>query len=72
MGLTFLLWLTALRLTDNTARVGNLIFLSPFLSLVLIHFVVGETILASSVLGLGLIVAGLLYQQYGRRERAKE
>jgi drug/metabolite transporter (DMT)-like permease len=67
MGLTFLLWLTALRLTDNTARVGNLIFLSPFLSLVLIHFVVGETILASSALGLGLIVAGLLYQQYGKR-----
>ncbi len=72
MGLTFLLWLTALRHTDNASRVGNLIFLSPFLSLVLIRFVVGETILASSVLGLALVVAGLLFQRLGaRRETSK-
>ncbi|MHC5036369.1 MAG: DMT family transporter [Planctomycetota bacterium] len=67
MGVTFLLWLSALRLTDNTAKVGNLIFLSPFLSLIFIHYFVGETILASSILGLALIVGGLLFQRAGRK-----
>ena len=63
MGITFVLWLTALRLSENTARVGYLIFLSPFLSLVFIHFLVGEDILGSTYLGLVLIVAGLIVQQ---------
>ncbi len=67
MGLTFLLWLNALKLTDNTATVGNLIFISPFLSLVFIRFLVGETILPSSIAGLVLIVTGLLVQQWKRR-----
>jgi len=63
MGLTFLLWLKALQLTSSTARIANLIYLSPFLSLVLIHLVVGEDILLSSYLGLLFIVAGVLLQQ---------
>ena len=67
MGLPFLLWLNALKLTDNTATVGNLIFISPFLSLVFIRFLVGETILPSSIAGLVLIVTGLLVQQWKRR-----
>ncbi|WP_419631493.1 DMT family transporter, partial [Thiolapillus sp.] len=63
MGLTFLLWLKALQLTRRTVRIANLIYLSPFLSLVLIHYLVGEEILASSYLGLLLIVAGVLLQR---------
>jgi drug/metabolite transporter (DMT)-like permease len=63
MGITFVLWLSALRLSDNTARVGNLIFLSPFISLVFIHFLVGEDILGSTFVGLALIVTGLFIQQ---------
>jgi len=31
-------------LAENTSRVSNLIFLSPFLSLVLIHYILGEPI----------------------------
>lgn len=62
MGITFVLWLKALRLSRNTARVGNLIFLSPFLSLVFIRLLVGEDILASTYAGLALIVAGLMVQ----------
>ncbi|WP_456375892.1 DMT family transporter [Thiolapillus sp.] len=65
MGLTFLLWLKALQLTRSTVRIANLIYLSPFLSLVLIHFVVGEEILPSSYLGLLFIVGGVLLQQSG-------
>lgn len=63
MGITFVLWLTALKLSENTAKVGNLIFLSPFVSLIFIHFVVGEDIFLSTFTGLFLIVAGLLYQR---------
>jgi drug/metabolite transporter (DMT)-like permease len=63
MGITFVLWLTALRLSENAAKVGNLIFLSPFISLVLIHFLVGEQILPSTFAGLILIIAGLLIQR---------
>ncbi len=69
MGLTFVLWLSALRLSETTAKVGNLIFLSPFLSLVLIHFLVGEAILPSTVGGLACIMGGIALQQLGPRRK---
>jgi len=67
MGIAFVIWLSALKLSDNAARLGNLIFIAPFLSLVFIHFLVGERILPSTLMGLALIVAGLLIQQLKRR-----
>jgi drug/metabolite transporter (DMT)-like permease len=69
MGVTFVLWSMALKLSENTAKVSNLIFMAPFLSLVFIHFLVGEEILPSTFIGLVLIVVGLLIQQIksGRR-----
>lgn len=63
MGLTFVLWLSALRYAQNAARVSQLIFLSPFLSLVFIHFLLGEPILPSTYVGLVLIVVGLLLRK---------
>ena len=66
MGITFVLWLAALKRSENTARVANLIFVSPFLSLVFIHFLVGEEILGSTFAGLVLIVAGLFIQRMKR------
>jgi len=70
MGLAFACWMMAMRLSVNTARVGNLIFLSPFVSLVFIHYLVGERILVSTYLGLALIVGGLILQQYRTRAAA--
>ena len=67
MGLTFVLWLTALKLSETTAKVGNLIFLSPPVSLVLIHVFVGETIHPSTLYGLAFILAGLAMQRIGKR-----
>ncbi len=67
MGITYVLWQRALRYAENTAKVGNLIFVSPFCSLVLIHFALGEAIRWATLAGLALIVAGLLYQQRGPR-----
>jgi drug/metabolite transporter (DMT)-like permease len=64
MGLTFVLWLTALNLSSTTARVSNLVYLSPFLSLILVSVFVGEKILVSTIIGLLIIVSGILLQQW--------
>lgn len=66
MGFTFVLWLSALRLTDSTSRVANLIFLAPFLSLLFIQFVLGEDVRAATVPGLLLIVGALVWQSRGK------
>jgi drug/metabolite transporter (DMT)-like permease len=68
MGVTFALWLTAMKYAampdgGGTARVANLIFLSPFLSLVFIHFLVGEKILPATLAGLAFIIAGNVLMQ---------
>ena len=64
MALAFIFWSTALRLTGNASRVSNLIFLSPFLSLVFIYLILGEPIYLTTLAGLVLIVGGLLWQQW--------
>jgi drug/metabolite transporter (DMT)-like permease len=62
MGVTFVLWSAALRLSTTTAKVSSLAFTSPFLSLLIIQVVVGEQIKMSTLLGLILIVAGITLQ----------
>ena len=71
MGLTFVLWLTALKLSTNTARVSNLVFISPFISLILISIIVGEKIMPSTVIGLAVIVTGIGVQQYSQWKDSK-
>jgi drug/metabolite transporter (DMT)-like permease len=63
MGLTFFLWLKALSLAESKAKLGNIIYLVPFLSLIFIHFFVGEDIYWTTIAGLIIIVASILYQQ---------
>ena len=63
MGITFLAWLKALRLARTTAHVVNLIYLVPFLSLLVIALVLGEKILPSTLVGLVLIIAGIVLQK---------
>lgn len=60
MGVTYLLWQRALKLTTNVGRLGQLVFLSPFLSLILIGTVLNEPIRATSVGGLVIIVSGIV------------
>jgi len=64
MGIPFVLWLKALNYSRTTAGVSNLIYLSPFISLIIIHFIVGEVILLSTVAGLAFIVGGIVWQGY--------
>ncbi len=63
MGITFVLWLTALQLSSTAARVGNLIYISPFLSLLFLRIVIGETIHPATFVGLFLIVGSILFQE---------
>ncbi len=68
MGLTFILWGKALYYSDNTAKISNLIYLSPFLSLIIINAVLKEAIELSAVLGLMLIVVGLIINFSQKKE----
>ena len=69
MGIAFVLWSQAMKKAENTSKVSNLIFISPFLSLVFIYFILGEVILPSTYVGLVLIIAGLWLQQKKVKQR---
>lgn len=64
MGITYVFWLLALQYAESASKVSTLIFLSPFLSLVFLHFVAAEPIAPTTFLGLLLIAAGLLGQRF--------
>jgi len=64
IGITFIIWLKALSLSRTTAKVSNLIFLAPFLSLFIISKIVKERILLSSIIGLFFIISGIIIQNY--------
>lgn len=63
MGITFLFWLSAMKYAISTSKIANLIFISPFLSLILIYFILDEKIYISTVIGLTTIIFGLIIQQ---------
>ena len=63
MGITFVLWQSALSLSSTVAKVTSLAFITPFLSLVILYLVLGEKILLSTVIGITLIIVGLLVQK---------
>jgi len=62
MGITFFLWLKALQLAETTAKVSNLVYLGPFLSLALVHFILHEPLYYTTPAGLLLIISGVLIQ----------
>ena len=63
MGVTFALWSAALRMASKVALVGNLIFLSPLISLVWIATVLGESLHPATFVGLALIIPAVILQQ---------
>ncbi len=68
MGVTFVFWLKALQLTDTNDRISNLVYLSPFLALVFIRFVLHEQIVFTTIIGLIFIIAGILIQQLAKKK----
>jgi len=63
MGFGFYFWLKALQLSYSPDKISNLVYLAPFLSLIFIHFIVGETIYFTTIAGLILIISGIIYQK---------
>jgi drug/metabolite transporter (DMT)-like permease len=63
MGVTFIFWQLALKHTSNSAKIGTLIFISPFISLFLISAILKEPLQWQSFLGLGFIVIGVILAQ---------
>jgi len=62
MGITFLFWLKALQMASTTAKVSNLVYLAPFLSLVFVHYILNESVYYTTPLGLILIISGIFIQ----------
>lgn len=69
IGISFILWMKALSLSSNNARIANYIYIAPFLSLVFIHFIIGENIYVTTILGLLFIISGILFQQNRRKNK---
>jgi len=68
VGITYVLWMKAMNLSTNNAKIGNLVFFAPFLSLLFIHFILKETIYITTFIGLFFIVGGVLLQQIGKKK----
>ena len=72
MGITFVLWLTALQLSTTAARVSNLVYITPFLSLLCLRLVIGERIHAATFVGLSLIVSSIIFQEWRAKRASRE
>ena len=67
VGITYVLWMKAMQLSTSNAKIGNLVFLAPFLSLVFIRFILKETLYFTTFIGLIFIVAGIFIQQIDKK-----
>ncbi|MFH0955129.1 MAG: DMT family transporter [Candidatus Micrarchaeota archaeon] len=63
IGIGFWLWFLALHYGD-TAKISNLAYLVPFISLVFVYVLLAEEIMWFSIAGLVLIVAGIFAQTW--------
>ena len=64
MGVSVVLWQLALKTSTTVSRVASLVFVTPFLSLLVLYFVLKEVILPSTIIGVILICLGLILQKY--------
>ncbi|ABM23825.1 DMT family transporter [Shewanella putrefaciens] len=74
MGITFVLWLMALKTATRTANISTMVFLSPVMSIGFIAWILQETIAMTTYLGLAFILSGMMLQQllprYTERKRS--
>ena len=63
MGITFVLWLMALKTATRTANISTMVFLSPVMSIGFIAWILQETITMATYLGLAFILSGMVLQQ---------
>lgn len=69
MAVPFIFFGLALQKTSNPALINQLCCLSPFISLFIIHAVLGEPIYFTTYVGLTLIVSGILLNEFLSRRR---
>lgn len=62
MGITFVLWLLALRIAPSSDRISNLVYAAPFLNLLFASQILDERIYLSTLFGIILLVTGILIQ----------
>lgn len=67
MSLTFIIWIFALKTAVNASRAGNIIYLTPFVSLLFIRFIGKERIQLSTFLGLVIILSGIVVQNLDKK-----
>jgi drug/metabolite transporter (DMT)-like permease len=63
MSLAFFCWFQALRLSANVSLLNNMIFLTPFGSLLVIFLVLKEPVYWSTLIGLLLIITSIVLQK---------
>ena len=66
MGITFWFWLRAMQLAPTSDKISNLVYFAPFISLILLHFIIHEPIYYTTPVGLLLIIGSVLYQNLRR------
>jgi drug/metabolite transporter (DMT)-like permease len=64
MGIPFICFGLAMRKTNNPALINQLCYLSPFMSLFFVSTILGEQIVPTTYIGLALIVAGIIFNEY--------
>jgi drug/metabolite transporter (DMT)-like permease len=62
LAIPFIFWLKALNMTTKTDKISNLVYISPFLSLVFIAFILHENIYYTTIVGLVFIIFGIFVQ----------
>ena len=72
MGICLVLWQSALKISTTVSRIASLVFITPFLSLIILYFILGERILLSTVAGILLICGGLILQKYFTKRAIKQ
>ena len=64
MAIPFICFGIAMRITSNPTLINQLCYLSPFLSLFFIAMILHEPIVITTYIGLTLIVAGIVFNEY--------
>lgn len=67
----YLLWALALKGVENTAKIANLAYLTPFLSVLISAVFLKERIQAQALLALIFIVGGILLQNFYEHKHGK-
>lgn len=65
----YLLWALALKGAENTAKIANLAYLTPFLSLIISAVVLKEQITLRAIIALVFIIGGILLQSFCDRAK---